>query len=72
MSDKLKVKADFALFERNRSIRSKMQYLSGIIQNDIEVSIEELQEARQQLKEVKEEIDKWWSDTLAHINKCNP
>lgn len=71
MSDTIKIKPSFDLFEANRKLRSRMQQAAGIVQNNVDVSPEQVLQAKNEFIQLRADIDQWWKDVANHIKKCN-
>lgn len=67
-----KVKANVELFNANRSIRSKLQNLTFLINGDGTVSREQLEQGQQQMNEVYADLRVWWEVLIKHVEDCNP
>lgn len=85
----VKIKSDEALFNEIKEIAAKLgkaqklvESLSGIVQNDMEISESDLVEFKgilsanrkkvvEKATEVSEDVKTWWGKVVQHIQTCN-
>jgi len=82
----IKVKVNEPLFNEVKEIAEKLKKqarfiegLAAIVQNDMEVSEEDLQECRAFVKTARDKagpeinlaLKEWWGKVLVHIGECN-
>lgn len=68
---KFVVKCSPELFDRMKVMRHIPLRLMTIVQNDMEISEDEIKEFKQEVKNFRDGIQEWWLDVLKHIDKCN-
>ena len=67
----MKVKANKNLFNENKKIAHKFELLNAIVQNDMEITEEELNEFIAEIDEITQDIYHWGSKVVGHIVNCN-
>ncbi len=68
----LKVKGNQMLFDRFLRLQNQMIVCAGIVQNDMEITEEQLQEFHDEMGEISADIEDLESSVGFWINKCNP
>ena len=66
-----RVKVNPSLFDEGKALRHTPLQLISIIQNDMEISHEELVAWNAEVKKYVEDIKAWRLKVLEHIDNCN-
>lgn len=66
-----RIKCSPSLFDEGKGLRHEPLHLAAIVQNDIELTHEELVEWNTIFKNHIEKLKAWRLKVLQHIDKCN-